>query len=75
MKKFDNAQQVEDYIENMEDFSHNYMTIEDCAKFTVQAEEKRELMYEWEITGTFELECEMREVSANMANLFLANTK
>ena len=75
MKQFQNTQQAEAYIEDMKDYSNNNMTIEDCSNYIIQAEEKRDLMYEWEISGTFELECEMREVSNSMAAMYLRSIK
>ena len=75
MEQVQNAQEGEAYIEDMKDYSSNDMSIEDCANYIVQAGEKRDLMYKWEISGTFELECEMREVSNSMSAMYLRSIK
>ena len=70
---FDKSSDAKIFVESMPTLFSNWddMGKKECALYLVQAEVKRDLMYEYEISGTYELECDMREVAFVLAELVL----
>jgi len=74
---FEHSAEAEEFLDSMPDYftSWDKMSKEDLAKYLIVMDEKRDLMYEWEIYSTHELECDMREVAYVLAELVLEEQK
>ena len=70
---FDKSSDAEIFVESMPTLITNWddMGKKECALYLVHADVKRDLMNEYEISGTYELECDMREVAFVLAELVL----
>ncbi len=70
---FEKNADAEEFLESMPLLFTDWdsMTKGDFASYLIQCDIKRDLMYEYDISGTFELECDMREVAFVLAELVL----
>ncbi|MCF6244362.1 MAG: hypothetical protein L3J43_04945 [Sulfurovum sp.] len=70
---FENSHIAEEFLDSMPELftSWDEMTKIDLAKYLFQCEVRRNIMYELELYDPFELECEMREASSQLAELVL----
>jgi len=71
--KFDKYSIAEEFLESMPELFTTWedMTKIDLAKYLLQCDVKRDIMYSFDLCCTFELECEMREASSVLAELVL----
>lgn len=70
MKKFNSEEDAERYVDSLDTYREN-LSLEELAKEILKAKEARDIMYEWELDGTFEHECHMRDISFELATNLL----
>ena len=71
--KFESSEDADAFISSMPEIysSLENMSKIDLARFVLQANDIRDIMYDFELDGTFDHECEMRDASSSLAELVL----